>query len=650
MMVPLVVRVLPLWKLGDKMLLFVLSFAYLWIYEGDSLFNGLSEGTVITRDSVFVGNEIEEFSWESSGFVSDIVRVGDDIYFSVSDAGIIVRMRDDGKTDTVLTREGNLVSLGKKGNVLLAGLSPAGKLFFIKDSKIVDSLDAPSDNVYCMFEFAGLFLIGTGPEGKVYKLAGDKEFEEYFKTQAASVTRWLVKDKNLFLGTSNPGLIYRIDKNNEGKIYYDPGFEEVNGLGYCGDTLCISGLLPGQGESVGGIKFYLKNREYEVYMGTPILCGEVANLKFYAGESEDGQLGEFHRSGFNIVADLDEPKVTALQEIDNDIWIGSGYPAKVYKLTGKRLKEGEYISSVFKGGVSVIWGNLDYEGKGDIDFFIRGGKKEEVDSSWSKWESIDKHIELEEPFIQWKAVLKQDKAYLKGVRVSYGKQNSPPSIREIKVLPPKIGAGKMDEGSTIMGPIPPEDKERLRSMGFYIPEDAYVIGEGLRCIYWQADDPDNDQLVFDVYVSRDSKSWDEMELGLSGNSYFINTSAYPDGYYYIKLIARDDLDQPNSLKTEKKVSFLVDHTPPTFKEIEKKSIRDSVLVSGTVTDELSSIISVMYSTAETQKTLWKRARAEDELFDEKEEKFSFKVDKKEKYGAIRVVDRNDNSRVVRIEF
>jgi len=307
LMVPLVVRVLPLWKLGDKMLLFVLSFAYLWIYEGDSLFNGLSEGTVITRDSVFVGNEIEEFSWESSGFVSDIVRVGDDIYFSVSDAGIIVRMRDDGKTDTVLTREGNLVSLGKKGNVLLAGLSPAGKLFFIKDSKIVDSLDAPSDNVYCMFEFAGLFLIGTGPEGKVYKLAGDKEFEEYFKTQAASVTRWLVKDKNLFLGTSNPGLIYRIDKNNEGKIYYDPGFEEVNGLGYCGDTLCISGLLPGQGESVGGIKFYLKNREYEVYMGTPILCGEVANLKFYAGESEDGQLGEFHRSGFNIVADLDEP-------------------------------------------------------------------------------------------------------------------------------------------------------------------------------------------------------------------------------------------------------------------------------------------------------------------------------------------------------
>ena len=631
------------------MLLFVLSFAYLWIYEGDSLSKGTLEGTVVTRDSVFIGNEIEEFSWESSGFISDLVRMGNDIYFGVSDAGMIARMSNDGTIDTVFTREGNLISLGKKGNLLAAGLSPEGKILFIKDSKIVDSLDAPSDNIYCMFEFSGAFLVGTGPEGKVYKLTGDKKFEEYFKAQAASVTKWLVKGDNLFLGTSNPGLIYRIGKNDEGKIYYDPGFEEVNGLGYSGDTLCLSGLFPGQ-NAPGGIKFYLKNREYEVFRGTPIFCGVVADQRFYAGESEDGQIGEFHRDGFNIIADLDESRVTALVEIGSDIWIGSGYPAKVYKLTQKKLKEGAYISSVLRGGVSVIWGNFDYEGEGDMDFFIRGGKKKEVDSSWSKWESVDREIKLEDPFIQLKCVLKQDKAYLKGVRVSYGRQNSSPRIREIKVLPPKIGTGNMAEGSAVMMPISPEDKKRLSGMGFYIPDDAYVVGEGLRCISWQADDPDNDQLVFDVYVSRDSKSWDEMIQGLSEDSYFLNTSAYPDGYYYIKLIVRDDLDQANSLSAEKKVSFLVDHTPPVFKEIEKKSIGDSVLVSGTVTDKLSPIIGVTYSTAENKKTLWKRAWAEDKLFDEKEEKFLFKVAKKEKYGAIRVVDRSDNKKVVRIEF
>ncbi len=632
------------------MLLFVLSFAYLWIYEGDSLYKGLSEGTVITRDSIFLGNKIEEFSWESSGFVSDILRIDKDIYFSISDVGIIARKQDDGTIDTVLTREGSLISLGKKGNTLVAGLSPFGKIFFIKGSKILDSLSAPSDNIYCMFEFSGNFLLGTGPEGKVYKLVDDKEFEEYFKTQASSVTQWLKKDNNLFLGTSNPGLVYRIDANHEGKIYYDPGFEEINGLGYSGDTLCVSGLLPGQDESMGAIKFFLKSKEYKIYAGTPILCGEEAGNKFYAGESEDGQIGEFHLSGFSIVADLDESRVTALEEIDESIWIGSGYPAKIYKLTERKLKEGEYISSVFKGGVSVIWGNLEYEGKGNIEFFIRGGKKKVVDSSWSKWESIDKHIELEEPFLQWKAVLKEDKAYLKEVRVSYGKQNSPPRIEEIKVLPPKIGTGKMDEGSSVMGAIPPGERERLSSMGLYIPEDAYIIGEGMRCISWQANDPDNDRLVFDVYISRDSKSWDKMKENLSDNSYFLNTSAYPDGTYYVKIIASDERDRSGPFKSEKKVSFLVDHTPPVFKGIEKKYIGNIVQVTGTVKDEFSSIISVLYSTAETQKTHWKRARATDELFDEKEEKFSFKVDRKEKYGAIRVVDRSNNSKVVRIEF
>lgn len=632
------------------MLLFLLSFAYIWVYEGDSLFKGLSEGTIITEDSVFLGNKMEEYSWESSGFVSDIVRIDKDVYFGVSDVGIVARLRENGEVDTVLNREGSLISLAKKGDVLVAGLSPFGKLFYIKDSELIDSLSAPTDNIYCMFEFSGDFLVGTGPEGKVYKLVDDREFEEYFKTESASVTNWVIKDRNLFLGTSNPGLIYKINENNKGEIYYDPGYVEVNGLGFIGDTLCVSGLQFKQDESMGVIKFYLKNREYEVYAGTSILCGEEANGKFYAGESEDGQIGEFHLSGFSIIADIDEPRVTSLQNIGKNIWIGSGYPAKIYKLTEKKLKEGSYISSVFKGGVSVIWGNLDYKGSGDMEFFIRGGKKREVDSSWSGWKSLGDHIELEQPFMQWKAVLKEDRAYLKEVRVSYGKLNSPPSIQEIRVLPPKIGTGKMNEGSAVMRAIPPEERMRLSKMGFYIPEDAYIVREGLRCISWQANDPDNDRLVFDVFVSRDSKSWDIMAEGISDNNFFLNTSSYPDGYYYIKLTARDDRDQANSLEAESKVSFLVDHTPPIFEGIEKRTLGDSVHVSGVVKDELSSIISVLYNTAETQKTQWKRARATDRLFDEKEERFSFKVNKEEKYGAVRVIDRSNNSKVVRIEF
>jgi hypothetical protein len=629
---------------------FLVSFAYLWVYEGDSLYKGLSKGSVITSDSIILGNKIEEFDWESSGFISEIVKVEEDIYFSVSDEGIVAKLNKNGKIDTVLERKGSLISLGKKGNVLAAGLSPSGKIFFIKDSGILDSLSAPFDNIYCMFEFNGNFLVGTGPEGKIYKLINDKEFKDYYKTQSTSVTDWVIKDGELFLGTSNPGLVYKVDQNNTGEIYYDPGFEEINGLGYVGDTLCVSGFSFIEGESIGGIKFYLKDKEFEVYKGTIILCGEETNGKFYAGEGEDGQIGEFHKNNFSIVADIDESKVTTLKNIDRDLWMGSGYPAKIYKFTNDKLESGEYISSVFKGGVSAIWGNLEYEGEGNIDIFIRGGKKKEVDSSWSEWKKIGRKITIEEPFFQWKALLKEDNAYLKKVRVSYGKENSFPEIKKVGVLPPRIGTGQADENGAIMGSIPPEEKERLKRMGFYIPEDAYMIPEGVRAIYWEAADPDNDRLLFDIFVSRDSKSWDKIKDNLRSNSYSLNISAYPDGTYYIKIIARDDLDRTDPLKSEKTTSFLVDQTPPVVKGIEKKKIGDSVIVSGTVTDDLSSIISVLYSTAETKNLQWKRARAVDDLFDEKKEDFVFKVHSKEKYGAIRVVDRSSNSKVVRIEF
>jgi len=632
------------------MFLILISFTYLWVYEGDSLFKGLSEGTVITEDSVFMGNKIEGFSWESDGFISGIIGIDKDIYFGVSDEGIVARIRENGKIDTILTRKGSLISLGEKGKLLAVGLSPFGKIFFIKGSEIIDSLTVPSDNIYCMFEFAGDFLIGTGPEGKIYKLVENKELEEYFSAEAASVSKWMVKDGTLFLGTSDPGLVYRISPDHEGNIYYDPGFNEVNGLGFVGDTLCVSGLFLKEGQSSGGIKFYLKNKEYEVYSGTPILCGEEAFGKFFSGESEDGQIGEFHKNEFRIVADMEESRITMLRNIDENLWIGSGYPAKIYKFTNKKLKEGEYISSVFKGGVSVIWGTLNNESEGDIDFFIRGGKKEEVDSSWSKWQKIEKNIKTEEPFIQWKAVLKENGSYLKGVSISYGKYNSPPEISKVKVLPPKIGSSKASEGSSFLGAIPPEEKERLSRMGFFIPDDAVIIGEGVRCIYWEADDPDGDRLVYDVFVSRDSKNWDKVGENLYESSYYLNTSAYPDGYYYIKLIASDKRDQSNPLRAEKEISFLVDQTPPVFKDIKKKYTGDSVLVSGTVKDELSSILGVMYNTAETQKLQWERAQAEDELFDEKEEKFYFKVDRKSKYCAIRVNDRSDNGKVTRIEF
>ncbi|MEO0293351.1 MAG: hypothetical protein ABIN61_03900 [candidate division WOR-3 bacterium] len=632
------------------MFLSLISMAYLWIYEGDSLYKGIPKGTVISRDSIYLGKEIDTLPWESSGFISSIVKIDKDLYLGISDLGMVVRISETGKKDTILNREGAMISLSGKGNTLIVGLSPLGKTFFIKGSKIIDSLSIPAENVFSISDFKGKLLFGTGPFGKVFKLE-NRNFKEVFKVEATSVTKIFKKGDELFLGTANPGVIYKLEKDSILKVYYDPQLEEINGLGFIGETLCVSGLSQTEKENIGEIKFFINNMEYEVYKGTPILCGEESGGTFYAGEGEDGQIGEFHKDDLKIILDLEESRITTLKSIDGELWIGTGYPAKVYKIKNKMVKEGEYISSVFKGGYPVVWGNLNYEGKGDISFFIRGGNKKEVDSSWSKWEKIENSISIKTPFIQWKAVLKRKSSSLKKVQISYGKQNSPPQIEKLTALPPRVGSGRGTENFPFGGSnISQEEKERLRKMGFFIPEEAFFIPEGLLCFYWEARDPEQDRLLFDLYISSDSKTWEKIKEDLTNNSYFINISAYPDGNYYVKLVAKDNIDQTQPLKAEKITSFLVDQTPPEIKEIEKKYIGDSVVVSGIISDELSPIIGAKYTTKITQEYHWKNAKALDGLFDEMKEKFQFKVHKKEENIAIRGLDKSGNVKVIRIKI
>ena len=632
------------------MLLFMISLSYLWTYHGDSLYKGKIDGTIISRDSVFLGNKIESVRWESDGFISDIVKSGRELYFGISDLGLIIRDHGSGSPDTIINRKGGLISLFGKGDLIVGGLSPSGKLLFIKGTSIVDSITIPADNIYSILEWNGKFLIGTGPEGKIYQLGDNKEIKEFYNTQANSVTEMVIHNNKLFIGTANPGLVYEFKKDSSGRIYYDPDLEEVNGLGFVGDTLCVTGIKAGNLEPKGQIKFLIHNREFEVYKGTPILNGIEVGGRFYAGEGEDGQLGEFHRNGFLIVSDFDEPKITVLKNINGELYIGTGYPAKIYSIKNEKRREGMYTSSVFKGGIGIIWGNLFYNGRGDLTFLIRSGRKEEVDSSWTKWQTLGRRIDTEDPFVQWRVVLKGGNPYLKEVRISYRKRNSPPEIQKFAVLPPTIGIVGRNTQTQIHHPLSQEEKEKLRKMGFFIPDNSCIIQKGVRCIYWEAHDPDGDRLSFDLFLKRKDEEFRSLIFSLQEKAYFLNTSPYPDGSYIVKIVAKDLLDQPSPLSSEKTTSFLIDHTPPGIENIKKRVIGDSVFVSGTCIDKLSSISGTFYRTSKDEEVQWRRARPLDGLFDEKQESFSCKVDRESKYIAIRVFDRSNNDRVIRIEL
>lgn len=636
------------------MLLIILSFSYFWTFGGDSLYNGKLEGTIVSRDSIFVGNKIEKLTKDSDGFISDLVEVEGELYYGISELGLLIRKNRAGILDTIVNTEGVLFSLGVFEDFIVAGLSPSGKLLFIKGKEVLDTITIDADNIYSIVQWKGELIIGTGPEGKVYKVKDDKKVKEFYTTEASSVTEIVPFQDKLFVGTSTPGLVYELYKDGKGRIYYDTGLEEVNGLGFCGDTLCVSGISIGNTVPEGEVKFLILNRELNVYKGTPIIVGVEQNDHFYAGESEDGQIGEFHYRGLLIVADLKESRITSLKDIEGDLYIGTGYPANIYRMSPDRRKEGTYTSTVFNGGIGVIWGNLFYTGEGDISFYLRSGKKKEVDSTWTEWRPSDKGIDTDDPFIQWKTVIKGKDSYLKEVRVSYRERNLPPEISEFTVLPATIGSGGSANGPTHREVLPPEERIRLLKMGFYIPEQAFRIPEGIRCIYWEANDPDGDYLLFDLYLKREGDPvFEKLAESVYENAYFLDAYPYPDGVYIVKLLAEDLPTQPSPLNDERTTRFIIDHSPPKIKDIRKEMIGDSIAISGVAMDELSSISVVLYNTTATKikrEVGWRSAIPVDGVFDEHQELFSFKVLKDFKYIAIRVVDRHNNSKVERLEL
>jgi hypothetical protein len=636
------------------MLILILSFSYFWTCSGDSLYNGKPEGTIISRDSIFVGNKILKLTEDSDGFISDLAELNGELYYGISDLGLLLRKGKKGILDTIVDKEGVLFSIGTFDNFIVAGLSPLGKLLFIKENEIQDTLKIDAENIYKIQQWNDKLIIGTGPDGKIFEVTKDKKARELYSTEASSVTEIEDFKGKLFVGTSSPGLVYELEKDDEVRIYYDTGLEEVNGLGFCGDTLCISGIKVGNTVPEGEVKFLVINREISVYKGTPITAGVAINNIFYAGESEDGQIGEFHYKKFFIVSDLKESKITALKGVDGNLYIGTGYPANIYRVEREKRIEGKYTSSVFNGGIGVIWGNLFYIGKGEVSFGIRSGKKKEVDSTWTSWRSIDEDINTFDPFIQWRATLKGEDSYLKEVRISFRHRNLRPEITEFNVLPPMIGAGGSMDGSKHGEILMPEERIRLLRMGFYIPEQAYQIPEGIRCIYWNATDPDGDFLTSDLYLKRDEdKDFEKVAENIGNNAYFLDVSPYPDGFYIARIKVTDLPSQPSPLSDERTTRFIIDHTPPDINNIKKNIIGDSISISGIAKDEISSISAVLYNTPTTvtnKKISWMSAFPVDGVFDEKEELFSFKVLRDFKYIAIRVIDRHNNSKVERLEL
>jgi len=348
--------------------------------------------------------------------------------------------------------------------------------------------------------------------------------------------------------------------------------------------------------------------------------------------------------GVTLITETHESLATRLMLEGSDLYVATSNIAKLLQVESGVAGEGSYESPVKDTKFISRWGVLAWRGEvpegTSLEFFTRSGNSERPDQTWSDWAgpySSSNASPVTSPpgrFIQWKAVMHASGAAsptLHDVTVSYLNQNLPPQIRSLNVStagertnPAGSSSSGLVTGTTIsVGAQPPGT---FGSMG---PAGS-LAGKTPVTLNWQADDPNNDVLVYSLYVKgTDEQEWHLLKDKLRQTNYTIDPSTLPDGKYVARLVASDeDSNPPEKARKSELLSapFWVDNTPPQVRVLRENVTAGSAEVLFAVEDSTSPLRSAETSIDGKD---WKDLRSDDGIVDSQKETFTVRPSKLE---------------------
>jgi hypothetical protein len=324
----------------------------------------------------------------------------------------------------------------------------------------------------------------------------------------------------------------------------------------------------------------------------------------------------------------------------SDLYVATSNIAKLLRVEAEVNPEGSYESPVKDTKFISRWGVLAWRGEvpagTTLEFFTRSGNSERPDPTWSDWAGPYRSPNgspITSPparYIQWKAVFHTSGASsptLDDVTVSYLNQNLPPQIRSLNVStggertsPTASSSSGLSAGPTITvgGQV----------SGTFGPTGSTgsVPGKTPVTLSWQADDPNNDQLVYSLYVkATDEQEWHLLKDKLRQTSYMIDPSTLPDGKYVAKLVASDEDSNPPEMARKAEMlsaPFWVDNTPPLVRVVRQAVTAEAAEVVFEVEDSTSPLHSAETSLDGKE---WKDLLSDDGIVDSRKETFTIRV-------------------------
>jgi WD40 repeat protein len=379
---------------------------------------------------------------------------------------------------------------------------------------------------------------------------------------------------------------------------------------------------------------------YSLGLGTDsrLLAG-TGNNGALLGIDSKGVFAQLAKSGSAQITGISRSK-------DGKVFVCTANPGKVFSVGPEFEAEGTYESRSFDAQNFSQWGRLEWwsprtttesrsasaakkssahENEPRVEFFARSGNTEDPGKEWSTWYGPYTHsgAEMEIPparFAQWKAVIHggQPGDGIDWASLAYLPRNVAPVIDGIAIQEPGVRANatnimSVGQPTTVTLKLPPAPNTsgviitQSSNPPRFEPPPQGIQQKGYATVLWSAHDDNDDELRYAVYYrGENEQDWKLLKDKLEQKFYSWDTTSFPDGAYYLKIVATDAPSNPpaTALTTERiSERFEVDNTPPVIEHLSAISgidysgsvVSTFIVVKFTARDASSSVERAQYS-------------------------------------------------------
>ncbi|HEY3443199.1 MAG TPA: hypothetical protein VGK29_20750 [Paludibaculum sp.] len=343
-----------------------------------------------------------------------------------------------------------------------------------------------------------------------------------------------------------------------------------------------------------------------------------------------------------LLVETREGETTRLLPTPEGILAATSNLAKLMRLSTGAAPTGTYESPVHDAGNAARWGRIDWRADstaGRMAFRTRSGNSLRPDRTWSDWSAPvtnPAQAAITSPnarYIQWQVEMtpgNDASPRLDAVSLSYQPQNSRPVVRSVQVTTQWVAATQ--KGVSAPAPAAPVsysitvtdsgDAANTPSTGTPT-QNINRSGAPQLFISWQADDPDNDRLLYSIsYRAEDERDWKLLKFDLLDNTYLHDAEVFADGRYLFRVTASDRLANPPSTAREAELvsqPVLIDQTPPrvTLSNIRRNG--NAVEIDVEAVDDASPIRRAEFS---LNGSIWRLMESADGITDGRTERFA----------------------------